>query len=211
MIYLVAPDAVLYLITDTEPDQADVEALYARRSDLPRRDNLHQLFGWTPGPHSGRKKATDWQLLHDVKWAEFGGYYIPLVGSAKNALDIFNQYCGTCHILDSRFRNLYSGYRAFEGGWRLKEHPKEAPAAAFRVPDGGSLVGLRDSSGARSRSQAREATAAMDPQPMMVDIGSGLAAAGARGGMYSWDHSRGLLTHTISHPDFTKIRQEMTE
>ena len=86
MSKLVAPNGVLYLINDTGPDQADVEALTRLRPDLPPLKNLYQLLGWTQGPHNGRVKAGDWQLLHGVKWAERDGEYIPLVGSAANVL-----------------------------------------------------------------------------------------------------------------------------
>ena len=64
---LVAPDGVIYVIKDTGPDQADLAALAQRRPDLPAKKNLHQLFRWTPGPHNGRGKAGDWQLLDNVK------------------------------------------------------------------------------------------------------------------------------------------------
>ena len=119
---LVAPDGVLYVINDTGVGGPDVEALKHRRSDLPPPKNFHQLFGWADAvPHGKRCKAVHWQLLEDVKWAEFDGVFIPLVGSASNALKIFNTHCGTSHILDGRFRHLYSGQRPFEGGWRLTE------------------------------------------------------------------------------------------
>ena len=166
---LVAPDGVLYVINDTGVGGPDVEALKHRRSDLPPPKNFHQLFGWADAvPHGKRGKALDWQLLKDVKWAEFDGVFIPLVGSASNALKIFNTHCGTSHILDGRFRHLYSGQRPFEGGWRLTEG---MPASASVLADGDSLVGLRVGSEARSRAAARAAIARMRPVPMMPSCG----------------------------------------
>ena len=163
-IRLVAPEGVMYLINDTEPGQEDLKALAVRRKDLPPLKNIYQMLGWTPSPRDTRReRAVNWQLLEDLHWAEYDGTHIPLVGSAKNALDVFNKACGTSHLLDSRFRNLLSGYRAFDGGWL---RTKNAPDAAYSLADGGSLVGLPANSRARSRATARAAIAAMDPTPM---------------------------------------------
>ena len=142
MSKLVAPNGVLYLINDTGPDQADVEALTRLRPDLPPLKNLYQLLGWTQGPHNGRGKAGDWQLLHSVKWAERDGEYIPLVGSAANALEILNKHSGTAHILSATFRSMMSGFRVFDGGWR-RVPDEELPALALSLGDGDSLVGLQ--------------------------------------------------------------------
>ena len=79
MLKLVAPDGILYVIKDTGPGQADVAALEVRCPDLPPKKNLNQLLGWAPAPHGFRGVASNWQLLHDVKWAEKNGEYIPLV------------------------------------------------------------------------------------------------------------------------------------
>ena len=149
---LVAPDGIMYVINDTEPGQADVAALEKRRPDLPPNKNLHQLFRWTPGPHNGRGIADDWQLLDKVRWAEKNGEYIPLVGSATNALKIFNRHCGTSHSLNASFYKLLSGSRGFQGWKRMPDG--QMPAAALSLADGSSLVGLRR---ARSRAQARAA------------------------------------------------------
>ena len=54
---LVAPDGIIYVINDTGPDQADLAALVQRRPDLPAKNNLHQLFRWTPGPPGVAKQA----------------------------------------------------------------------------------------------------------------------------------------------------------
>ena len=113
---LVAPDGIMYVINDTGPGQADAAALAKRRPGLPKKKNLNQLFRWTPGPHNGRGIADDWQLLDKVRWAEKNGEYIPLVGSATNALKIFNRHCRTSHSLNDSFYKLLSGKRAF-GGW----------------------------------------------------------------------------------------------
>ena len=142
MSKLVAPNGVLYLINDTGPDQADVEALTRLRPDLPPLKNLYQLLGWTQAPHNGRSKAGDWQLLHNVKWAERDGEYIPLVGSAANALEILNKHGGTSHIMSSTFRSMMSGHRVFDGGWR-RVPDEELPALALSLGDGDSLVGLQ--------------------------------------------------------------------
>ena len=128
---VVAPDGVLFVINDTEPGQADAAALAKRRADLPPLKNVNQLLGWLPGPHGDRGMANDWQPLHKVKWAERDGEYIPLVGSAANALKIFNRHCGTSHIMNSSFRNMLSGCRPFEGGW-VKMPSGQTPAAAGR-------------------------------------------------------------------------------
>ena len=175
MLKLVAPDGVLFVINDTEPGQADAAALAKRRADLPPLKNVNQLLGWLPGPHGDRGMANDWQPLHKVKWAERDGEYIPLVGSAANALKIFNRHCGTSHIMNSSFRNMLSGCRPFEGGW-VKMPSGQTPAAAVGLTDGCSLVGLRR---ARSRAQARVANAALSPTPMMVEVADGPHAAGA--------------------------------
>ena len=91
MIHLVSPDCVLYVISDTDPDGPDVQQLRQLRSDMPPPKNFNQLSGWTTGPHGGRGKAGDWQHLDDVKWIDNSeGDLIPLVGSAKNAMQIFN-------------------------------------------------------------------------------------------------------------------------
>ena len=173
MVYrLVAPDGVLYMINDTGIGGPDVEALKQHRSDLPPPKNLNQLFGWAGAvPHGKRGKAVDWQLLKDVKWAEFNGVYIPLVGSAQNALRIFNKHCGACHVLDGKFRHFFSGQRAFEGGWQVKE---QMPASASFVADGGSLVGLP---AGRSYAAAFAATAMLHPVPMMPSCGAPTAQA----------------------------------
>ena len=142
---LVAPEGVLYIVTDTAPGQEDLKALAVRRKDLPPLKNIYQLFGWTQSARNKRRaQAGDWQLLEDINWAENGGVYIPLIGSAKNALDIFNKHCSTSHLLDSRWRNLMSGCRAFDGGWLRKER---GPAATFNLTSGDSVVGLRADSG----------------------------------------------------------------
>ena len=176
---LVAPDGVLFVINDTGPGQADVAALAERRKDLPPPKNLNQLLGWVPGPHGARAMANNWQLLDKVKWAENDGEYIPLVGFAANALMIFNRHCGTSHIMTSSFRKMLSGDRPFEGGW-IKMPNGQTPADALGLTDGSSLVGLRR---ARSRVQARAANAALNPTPMMVEVGAtadGSRAAGAQ-------------------------------
>ena len=85
MAVLVAPDGKVYVINDNGPDQADVSALVNSRADAPPRKNINQLLGWTSGPHGQRKAAGNWQLLEDIKWAENGIEYIPLIGSAANA------------------------------------------------------------------------------------------------------------------------------
>ena len=147
---LVAKEGVLYVIKDTGTNQADIAALGVRRKDLPPLKNVHQLFGWTVGPHGKRRTVTeDWQLLPDVKWAEKGGEYIPLVGSASNALKIFNKHCSTSHFLDSKFRNLLSGYRTFDGWTRCEAD--FTPDAAFSLADGACLVGLRSDTHGQSR------------------------------------------------------------
>ena len=165
---------MLFVINDTEPGQADAAALAKRRADLPPLKNVNQLLGWLPGPHGDRGMANDWQPLHKVKWAERDGEYIPLVGSAANALKIFNRHCGTSHIMSSSFRNLLSGCRTFDGGW-TKMPDGQMPAAALSLADGSSLVGLRR---ARSRAQVRAAIAALNPTPMLVEGAHGQHAAG---------------------------------
>ena len=137
---LVSPDGVLYVINDTDSGQDDLKALAALRSDLPPPKNLNQLLGWTAGPHGQpRTVAANWQLLEDLKWAERDGVYIPLIGSATNALNIFNKHCKTSHIMNGSFRNLMSGYRPFDG-WNKSEH---APWGIHGLASGSSLVGLR--------------------------------------------------------------------
>ena len=69
---------------------------------------------------------------------------IPLIGSAKNALNEFNRYNGMSFILDDRFRKLMSGARAFEGRTQLPEGRLPEEVAGLR--DGRSLFGLRDKS-----------------------------------------------------------------
>ena len=169
---------MLYVINDIGPGQADVAALAERRKDLPPLKNLYQLFGWTTGPHIGRDAAGNWQLLHNVKWVENEGEYIPLVGSASNGLQIFNKFCGTNHILNNSFRNLCCGHRPF-GPWTKVPNDKAPPVAALNVADGNSLVGLRR---ARSRGQARAAVAALNPTPMTADgVGATAPLAGLGG------------------------------
>ena len=152
---LVAPDGIMYVINDTGPRQADVAALEKLRPDLPKK-NRNQLLRWTPGPHKGRGIADDWQLLDNVRWAEKNGEYIPLVGSATNALKIFNRHCGTSHILNDSFRKLLSGARELQGWKRMPDG--QIPAPAMSLADGSSLVGLRQ---ARTLAQARAANAAL--------------------------------------------------
>ena len=169
---LVAPDGVIYVINDTGPGQPDLTALAERRRDLPPKKNLHQLFRWTPGPHNGRGLADDWQLLDQVRWAEKNGEYIPLVGSATNALKIFNRHCGTSHSLNASFYKLLSGSRGFQG-WKTMPDG-QMPAPAMSLADGSSLVGLRR---ARTLAQARAANAALNPTPMLAEGAHGQPAA----------------------------------
>ena len=74
---LVAPEGVLYIVTDTAPGQEDLKALAVRRKDKPPLKNIYQLFGWTQSARNKRRaQAGDWQLLEDINWAENGGVYI---------------------------------------------------------------------------------------------------------------------------------------
>ena len=110
MIYLVSPDCVLYVISDTHPDGPDVQQLRQLRSDMPPPKNFNQLSGWTTGPHVGRGNAGNWQHLDDVRWIEdASGDLFPLVGSAQNAMKIFNARLGTSYVVDASFRKLLSG------------------------------------------------------------------------------------------------------
>ena len=119
MIYLVSPDCVLYVISDTHPDGPDVQQLRQLRSDMPPPKNFNQLSGWTTGPHVGRGNAGNWQHLDDVRWIEdASGDLFPLVGSAANAMKIFNARLGTSYVVDASFRKLLSGERCFAGGRR---------------------------------------------------------------------------------------------
>ena len=206
MLKLVAPDGVLFVINDTEPGQADAAALAKRRADLPPLKNVNQLLGWLPGPHGDRGMANDWQPLHKVKWAERDGEYIPLVGSAANALKIFNRHCGTSHIMSSSFRNLLSGCRTFDGGW-TKMPDGQMPAAALSLADGSSLVGLRR---ARSRAQVRAAIAALNPTPMLVEgtygqpAAEGLAAQHVR--VRAFEHTPVHLHALETHAEIARER-----
>ena len=126
MIYLVSPDCVLYVISDTHPDGPDVQQLRQLRSDMPPPKNFNQLSGWTTGPHGGCGKAGDWQHLDDIKWIDNSeGDLIPLVGSAKNAMNNFNARAGTSFLVDARFNKLLQGARPFEG-WRRLTDPNAA-------------------------------------------------------------------------------------
>ena len=202
---LVAPNGIIYVINDTRPDQPDLTALAERRRDLPPKKNLHQLFRWTPGPHSGRGKADNWQLLDNVKWAEKNGEYIPLIGSSSNALTIFNKHCGTSHILNDSFRKLLTGQREL-GGWK-KMPDGQMPAAALSLADGSSLVGLRQ---ARSLAQARAANAALNPTPMLVEgtygqpAAEGLAAQHVR--VRAFEHTPVHLHALETHAEIARER-----
>jgi hypothetical protein len=85
MIYLVSPDCVLYVISDTHPDGPDVQQLRQLRSDMPPPKNFNQLSGWTTGPHVGRGKAGNWQHLDDVRWIEHTECAFSLGGSSRQA------------------------------------------------------------------------------------------------------------------------------
>ena len=146
MIYLVSPDCVLYVISDTHPDGPDVQQLRQLRSDMPPPKNFNQLSGWTTGPHVGRGKAGNWQHLADVRWIEdASGDLFPLVGSAQNAMKIFNARLGTSYAVDASFYKLLSGERAFAGGWRrlTGREADEARADARGRANGSSLLHLR--------------------------------------------------------------------
>ena len=146
MIYLVSPDCVLYVISDTHPDGPDVQQLRQLRSDMPPPKNFNQLSGWTTGPHVGRGKAGNWQHLDDVRWIEdVSGDLFPLVGSAQNAMKIFNARLGTSYAVDASFYKLLSGERAFAGGWRrlTGREADEARADARGRANGSSLLHLR--------------------------------------------------------------------
>ena len=87
---------------------------------MPPPKNFNQLIGWTTGPHVGRGKAGNWQHLDDVRWIEdASGDLFPLVGSAQNAMKIFNARLGTSYVVDASFRKLLSGERCFAGWCRL--------------------------------------------------------------------------------------------
>ena len=143
---MVSPDCVLYVISDTHPDGPDVQQLRQLRSDMPPPKNFNQLSGWTTGPHVGRGKAGNWQHLDDVRWIEdASGDLFPLVGSAQNAMKIFNARLGTSYAVDASFYKLLSGERAFAGGWRrlTGREADEARADARGRANGSSLLHLR--------------------------------------------------------------------
>ena len=126
MIYLVSPDCILYVINDTDPNGPDVQQLRQLRNDVPPPKNFNQLSGWTTGPHDGRGKAGDWQHLDDGRWIEdASGDLFPLVGSAQNAMKIFNARLGTSYTRWTRASTkLLSGERAFELGVAQTHRPR---------------------------------------------------------------------------------------
>ena len=182
MIYLVSPDCVLYVISDTHPDGPDVQQLRQLRSDMPPPKNFNQLSGWTTGPHVGRGKAGNWQHLDDVRWIEdASGDLFPLVGSAQNAMKIFNARLGTSYVVDTSFRKLLSGERYFAGWRRLTgREADEARADARGRANGSSLLHLRAQGPASSSVASATSEAGGEPADYNRSAASGAVQVALR-------------------------------
>ena len=171
MIYLVSPDCVLFVINDTNPNGPDVQQLRQLRNDVPPPKNFNQLIGWTTGPHVGRGKAGNWQHLDDVRWIEdASGDLFPLVGSAQNAMEIFNARLGTSYVVDASFRKLLSGERCFAGWCRLTgREADKARAEARGRANGSSLLHLR-AQGEGGCAPSASATSEAEGEPAEADL-----------------------------------------
>ena len=106
-------------------------------------------------------------LLEEVKWAEsaISGDLVPLIGTRQNALDQFNRYNRTAHLLDDSFCNMLGGLRHF-GEWQ-RLPLGQLPAEAAHLTNGSSLFGLRaqfqsqDQTGVNTCAQPQPATTAL--------------------------------------------------
>ena len=151
---LVSPELRVYTVSDRE---ALGELVAELRLDKTLAGNLRQLLGFKPvGPgRQARQVAEDWQLLESVRWLRHleSGKLVPVVGSLTHKQHTLLAHLEKPCSLD-QLKNLLHGRTLQMQGWQCVD----APADAWQLPHGASLMHLTVAEGAAaSHPEAAEA------------------------------------------------------